>query len=75
MEFEESNHTIKLKDVPSGHPLLNYNDGGTLDVKKIFQKFLEHVHKAVSDLSHDQKKMSELGIDSLTVIWTPCKGK
>ena len=72
LEFDETHHVIKLVKTPSDGSLDEYDNGGVLDVGKIFTKFLEHVHKSVANLSKD--KMDSLGLNAVTVDWVPCEG-
>ena len=72
--FDEEHHVIKLVKTPSDSSLDEYNNGGVLDVGKIFTNFLEHVHKSVVNMSRDKSKMDSFGLAAMTVDWVPCKG-
>ena len=74
LEFDETHHVIKLVKTPSDGSLAEYDNGGVLDVDKIFTKFLEHVHKSVANLSKDKSKMDSFGLAAMTVDWVPCEG-
>ena len=73
LEFDETHHVINLVKIPSDGSLDEYNNGGFLDVGKIFTKFLEHVHKSVANLSENRIKMDSFGLAAMTVDWVPCK--
>ena len=74
LEFDEADHVIKLVKTPSDGSLDEYNNGGVLDVWKIFTRSLEHVHKSVANLSENKSKMDSFGLAAMTVDWVPCKG-
>ena len=74
LKFDEAHHVIKLVKTPSDGSLDEYDNGGVLDVGKIFTNFLEYVHKSVANLSENKSKMDSFGLAAMTVDWVPCKG-
>ena len=72
-EFDETHHVIKLIKIPKDGFLDEYNSGGALDVRKIFTRFLELIHKSVANLSENRSKMDLFGLATMTVDWEPCK--
>ena len=73
-EFDETHHVVKLVKIPKDGSLDDYDNGGVLDVKKLFTRFLEHIHKSVANLSKNKRKMHSFGLMAMTVDWEPCKG-
>ena len=73
-EFDETRHVIKLIKIPNDGFLDEYNSGGVLDVRKIFTRFLELIHKSVANLSENKSKMDSFGLAAMTVDWEPCRG-
>ena len=75
LEFDEKRHEIKLAKIPSDGFLDEYISRGVLDVRRIFTKFLELIHKSVANLSENKSRMDSFGLAAMTVDWEPCRGK
>ena len=75
LEFDETRHVIKLAKIPSDGFLDEYINRGVLDVRKIFTRFLELIHKSVANLSENKSKMDSFGLAAMTVDWEPCRGR
>ena len=75
LEFDETFHVIKLARIPCDGSLDEYISGGVLDVRKIFTRFLELIHKSVANLSENKSRMDSFGLAAMTVDWEPCRGK
>ena len=75
LDFVETHHVIKLANIQSDGSLDEYISRGVLDVKRIFSRFLELIHKSVAKLSENKSKMDSFGLAALTVDWKPCRGK
>ena len=75
LEFDERRHVIKLAKIPKDGSLDEYISRGILDVRKIFTRFLELIHKSVAKLSENKSKMDSFGLAAMTVDWEPCTGK
>ena len=74
-EFDETHHVIKMVKIPKDGSLDEYDNGGVLDVSKIFTRFLEHIYKSVANLSENKSKMDSFGLAAMTVDWEPCRGR
>ena len=75
LEFDERRHVIKLAKIPKDGSLDEYDNGGVLDVSKIFTRFLEHIYKSVSKRAENKSKMDSFGLAAMTVDWQPCRGR
>ena len=75
LEFDEKRHVIKLAKIPSSLDEFEYIRRGVLDVRKIFTRFLELIHKSVANLSENKSKIDSFGLAAMTVDWEPCRGK
>ena len=73
--FDETRHVIKLAKIPSDVSLDEYIRRGVLDVRKIFTRFLELIHKSVANLSENKSKMDKFGLADMSVDWGPCRGR